>query len=71
MPRCPAGPGRDALLLAVTAAFAGAGHLAWRTGSPVCDPDCPVYLAHAAWHVLSAAAFVQVADILYGEGRPG
>ena len=56
--------------LAVTAAFAGLAYLAGRTGSPVCDPDCPMQL-HGAWHVLSAAAFVQVADILYGEGRPG
>ena len=56
--------------LAATGAMAGAAYVAGRTGSPVCDPDSPIQL-HGAWHLLSAAAFVQIADILYREATHG
>jgi len=48
--------------VAALASYAGG-----RTGAPTCDPDSPLQL-HGAWHVLSAAGFVVVADILYREG---
>ena len=51
-----------ATIVAALAAYAGG-----RTGAPTCDPDSPLQL-HGAWHVLSAAGFVTVADILYGGG---
>jgi hypothetical protein len=48
--------GRVAYRMAMAAAAAGAA--AWwlgRTASPWCDPDSPLQ-AHAAWHLLGAAA---------------
>jgi hypothetical protein len=51
-----------AMIAAALAAYAGG-----RTGAPTCAPDSPLQL-HGAWHVLCAAGFVTVADILYGEG---
>ena len=53
--------------LVATAATAGAAYAAGRTRSPTCHPESPIQL-HGAWHLLSAAAFVQVGDILYQEG---
>jgi hypothetical protein len=46
--------GRDVLAAAMFAAGLGL-HVAGRTGRPLCRPDSPLQ-AHAAWHVLSAAA---------------
>lgn len=54
-----------ATIVAALAAYAGG-----RTGAPTCDPDSPLQL-HGAWHVLSAAGFVTVADILYRGGIDG
>ena len=49
-------PGRRAYLAALAAAAAGlACWWAGRTASPLCDPDSP-FQAHAAWHLLGAAA---------------
>lgn len=45
-------------------AAAGLAYSGGRTGAPTCDPDSPWQL-HGAWHVLTASAFVVVADILY------
>lgn len=59
--------------VAAVSALAGAAYVAGRTGSPTCDPDSPIQL-HGAWHVLSATAFVLVADVLYrpvGAGPTG
>lgn len=56
--------------LAAVWAMAGVAYATGRTGSPACDPDSPIQL-HGAWHLLSAAAFVQIADILYREARDG
>jgi len=53
--------------LATTVVAALASYAGGRTGAPTCDPDSPLQL-HGAWHVLSAAGFVVVADILYREG---
>ncbi len=57
-------------LLAATGAAAGLAYAGGRTGAPTCDPDSPLQL-HGAWHVLSAAGFVSVADIVYGGGGHG
>lgn len=46
--------------LAGLSAYAGG-----RTGSPLCAPDSVVQL-HGAWHALSAATFVGVADVIFG-----
>jgi hypothetical protein len=58
---------RHGATLAGTAVAAGLAYAGGRTGAPTCDPDSPLQL-HGAWHVLSAAGFVVVADILYREG---
>jgi hypothetical protein len=56
-------PQRGAVLagiaVAATAAFAGG-----RTSSPTCCPDCAFQL-HGLWHVLAAAGFVLLDEILY------
>jgi hypothetical protein len=56
---------RRGATLAATAVAALAAYAGGRTGAPTCRPDSPLQL-HAAWHALSAAGFVTVADILYG-----
>ncbi len=58
---------RRGAALAGTAVAAGLAYAGGRTGAPTCDPDSPVQL-HGAWHVLCAAGFVTVADILYRGG---
>ena len=60
---------RRGAVLATTVVAALASYAGGRTGAPTCDPDSPLQL-HGAWHVLSAAGFVTVADILYREGAP-
>ncbi len=56
--------------LAGIAAAAVAAYAGGRTGAPTCRPESPWQL-HGAWHVLSAAGFVAVAEILHGgiDGR--
>lgn len=49
-------------------ASAVAAYAAGRTSAPTCDPDSPLQF-HGLWHVLSAAGFVLVADLMYGS-RP-
>lgn len=41
-----------------------------RTGSAVCDPSSPLQ-AHAAWHVLMAAALAAWGGALWGTSRAG
>ncbi|MCU0263415.1 MAG: ceramidase [Candidatus Nanopelagicales bacterium] len=53
--------------LAATAVAAVAAYAGGRTGAPTCDPDSPLQL-HGVWHVLCAAGFITVADILYRSG---
>ncbi len=50
--------------LALTSVGAVAAYAGGRTGARTCDPDSPVQL-HGAWHVLTAAGFVLVADLLH------
>jgi hypothetical protein len=50
-----AAEGRDGALAAALFAGGLALHVAGRTGRALCRPDSPLQ-AHAAWHVLSAAA---------------
>jgi hypothetical protein len=54
-------------LVASTFAAALTAYAGGRTGAPTCAPDSPLQL-HGAWHVLCAAGFVTMADILYGNG---
>jgi hypothetical protein len=58
---------RQGATLAGTAVAAGLAYAGGRTGAPTCDPDSPLQL-HGVWHVLCAAGFVLVADILYRGG---
>jgi hypothetical protein len=58
---------RRGAVLAATVVAALTSYAGGRTGAPTCDPDSPLQL-HGAWHLLSAAGFVTVADILYREG---
>ncbi len=58
-------PARVAVLAGI-GAVAGLAYLFGRTGSPLCDPDSWLQL-HGAWHIATAAAFVVVADLLFGE----
>jgi hypothetical protein len=58
---------RRGATLATTVVAALCAYAGGRTGAPTCDPDSPLQL-HGAWHVLSAAGFVTVADILYRGG---
>jgi len=56
-------PRRGAVLagvaVAATAAFAGG-----RTSAPTCCPDCVLQL-HGLWHVLAAAGFTLLDEVLY------
>jgi hypothetical protein len=63
----PGGSRQRALRLAATAVAAGSAYAGGRTGAPTCDPDSPLQL-HGVWHILCAAGFVTVADILYRRG---
>jgi hypothetical protein len=54
-------------VLAATVVAALSAYVGGRSGAPTCDPDSPLQL-HGAWHVLCAAGFVTVADILYRGG---
>ncbi len=58
---------RRGQLVAGTTVAALAAYLGGRTGAPSCHPDSVVQL-HGDWHLLSAAAFVGVAQMLYDDG---
>lgn len=66
-PPLPGWDRRRGAVLATTVVAALAAYAGGRTGAPTCDPDSPLQL-HGAWHALSAAGFVTVADIVYREG---
>jgi hypothetical protein len=55
---------RRSWTLAVTMVAGFSAYAAGRTGAPTCDPDSPVQF-HGGWHMLSAASFVTIADIIH------
>jgi hypothetical protein len=57
-------PRRGAVLAGVAAA-AAAAYAGGRTSAPTCCPDC-VLQPHGLWHVLAAAGFALVDEVLYG-----
>lgn len=61
---------RRGLALAATTAAGLSTYAGGRTGAPTCDPESPIQL-HGVWHLLSAANFVRVADIIYGRTSDG
>jgi hypothetical protein len=65
---CDAPPGRRIKRLGAGLAAVGAGsagaYAAGHTDARTCNPDSP-FQWHGVWHLLSGAAFVLGADILY------
>lgn len=67
-PALAAGGVRTAQVAAASAALGLGAFALGRTGSPVCDPTSPLQ-AHAAWHVLMAAALAAWGAALWGTSR--
>lgn len=61
---------RRGLTIAATTVVGLSTYAGGRTGAPTCDPESPIQL-HGVWHLLSAANFVRVADIIYGRTSDG
>ena len=55
---------RRGTALAAVAAAAAAAFAGGRTSAPTCCPDCALQL-HGVWHVLAAAGFALLDDVLY------
>lgn len=69
-PALAVGGVRAAQVAAASAALGLGAFALGRTGSPVCDPTSPLQ-AHAAWHVLMAAALAAWGGALWGTSRAG